>query len=160
MATLIRFREPFRELAALQNEMTRFLGTAFDGGNGRTNQAWMPTVDVWETENDLVYAFDLPGIPEDKISVEFDEGALTVSGERERSQDVSDERFYRFERRFGSFSRTIGLPQGTTEDMIDANYENGVLEVHVRKPEQPKPKRITVGKGAQATIEGSSEQSS
>ena len=159
MATLIRFREPFRELAALQNEMARFLGGPLDAGNGRTNQAWMPAVDVWETEDELVYAFDLPGIPEESISVELDEGALTVSGERERSQEVSDERLYRFERRFGSFSRTIGLPQGTSEDSIRAEYKDGVLEVHVRKPEQPKPKRIQVGKGAQATIEGSAEQS-
>ena len=160
MATLIRFREPFREIAALQNEMGRLMGGLFEGGDGRTNQAWMPAVDVWETDDELVYAFDLPGIPEDMISLELDEGALTVSADRERTQEVSDERFYRFERRFGSFTRTIGLPQGTTEDAINANYENGVLEVHVRKPEQPKPKRIQVGTGAQATIEGSSEQSS
>ena len=160
MATLIRFREPFREIAALQNEMGRLMGGLLEGGNGRTNQAWAPAVDVWENENELVYAFDLPGIPEEKISVELDEGALTISAEREREQEVSDERFYRFERRFGTFSRTIGLPQGTTEDSITANYNNGVLEVHVRKPEQPKPKRIQVGGGAQATIEGSSEQSS
>src|SRR5215210_2253615 len=106
MATLIRFREPFREIAALQHEMGRLMGGLFEGENGRTNQAWMPAVDVWETEDELVYAFDLPGIPEDKISLELDEGALTVSGERDRSQELSDERFYRFERRFGSFSRT------------------------------------------------------
>lgn len=158
MATLIRFREPLREIAALQNEMARVMGGLFEGGNGRTSQAWMPAVDVWETDAALVYAFDLPGVPEDKISVELDEGALTVSGERERSEQVSDERFYRFERRFGTFSRTIGLPQGTTEDAISATYRDGVLEVHVRKPEQPKPKRIQVGTGAQTTIEGSSEQ--
>jgi HSP20 family protein len=155
MATLIRFREPFREIAALQNEMGRLMGNLFEGGNGRTNQAWMPAIDVWETEDELVYAFDLPGIAEDKISVELDEGALTVSGERERSQEVSDERFYRFERRFGTFSRTIGLPQGITEDSISADYKNGVLEVHVRKPEQPKPRRIQVGS---TTIEGNAEK--
>lgn len=158
MATLIRFREPFREIASLQNEMGRLMGGLFEAGNGRTNQAWMPAVDVWETEDELVYAFDLPGIPEDRISVELDEGALTVSGERERSEERSDERFYRFERRFGSFSRTIGLPQGTTEDAISAEYENGVLEVHVKKPEQPKPKRIQVGKGEQTTIEGTARK--
>lgn len=129
-------------------------------GNGRSNQAWVPALDVWETESEIVYALDLPGVAEENISVELDEGALTVSAERERTEEASDERFYRFERRFGTFSRTIGLPQGTTEDAIDASYENGVLEVHVRKPEQPKPKRIQVGKGAQATIEGSTEQSS
>jgi HSP20 family protein len=159
MTTLIRFREPFREFAALQNDMARLMGGLFDGGNGRTNQAWMPAVDVWETEDELLYAFDLPGVPEDQISVELDDGALTVSAERERSEEVSDERFYRFERRFGTFSRTIGLPQGTSEDAINAEYKNGVLEVHVRKPEQPKPKRIQVGGGSQATIEGTSEKS-
>ncbi len=157
MATVVRFREPFRELA----EMSRFMNSLLEQGNGRTNQAWAPAVDVWETENELVYAFDLPGIPEEKISVELEDNALTVSAERERDQEVSDERFYRFERRFGSFSRTIGLPQGTSEDAITASYKNGVLEVHVRKPEQPKPRRIQVGgtNGQHSTLEGTSTES-
>src|SRR3712207_2953748 len=90
MATLVRW-EPFRELAALQNDMgrlmTTFLGEGqINGENG--SRTWMPAVDVWETENELVYAFDLPGIPEDKISVEYDDGALTVSGDRERTDEV------------------------------------------------------------------------
>ena len=158
MATLVRFREPFREMAALQNEMSRLMGGLLEG-NGRTNQAWTPAVDVWETENELVYAFDLPGIPEDKISVELEENALTVSAERERKEEVSNDRFYRFERRFGSFSRTIGLPQGVNEDAIRADYKDGVLEVHVSKPEEPKPRRIQVGTGTQATIEGNKTES-
>ena len=156
MATLVRFREPFREIAALQNEMTRLMGGLLEG-NGRTNQAWAPAVDVWETESELVYAFDLPGIPEDKISVELEDNALTVSAERERKEEVSNDRFYRFERRFGSFTRTIGLPQGTDESSIKADYNDGVLEIHVPKPEEPKPRRIQVGAGAQGTIEGKSK---
>ena len=157
MATLVRFREPFREIAALQSEMSRFLNGL--EGNGRTNQAWTPAVDVWETESEMVYAFDLPGIPEEKISVEFEDGALTVSAERERTHELSDDRFYRFERRFGTFSRTIALPQGVTEDKISANYNNGVLEIHVAKPEQPKPRRIQVGgnQAQQPTIEGTAQ---
>lgn len=158
MATLVRFREPFRELASLQQDMARLMNGVFDG-NGQTNQAWSPAVDVWETDNELVYAFDLPGIPEDQISVELEDNALTVSAERERSQEVADERFYRFERRFGTFSRTIGLPQGTTDEKVRADYKNGVLEIHVEKPEQPKPRRIQVGSSQNgATIEGSAEQ--
>src|SRR5436189_2446389 len=153
MATLVRFREPFREMAALHNEMSRLAGGFFDA-NGRTNQAWAPAVDVWETDDEIVYAFDLPGIAEDKISVELDDNALTVSGERERTEEVSGERFYRFERRFGSFTRTIGLPQGTNEDSVKADYKDGVLEIHVAKPEEPKPRRIQVESGSQATIEG------
>ena len=156
MATLVRW-EPFRELATLQNEMSRFMNGLLEG-DGRTNQAWVPALDVWETENEIVYALDLPGIPEDKISVELDEGALTISAERERTQQESDDRFYRFERRFGTFSRTFGVPQGVAESDIAADYKDGVLEVHVKKPEQPKPKRIQIGSSENATIEGSSSK--
>ena len=141
----------------MQNDMSRWMNGLLEGP-GRTTQSWVPAVDVWETENALVYAFDLPGIPEDKISVEFEDGALTVSAERAREQEIADDRFYRFERRFGTFSRSIGLPQGITQDDVSADYKNGVLEVHVRKPEEKKPHRIQVGSGARATIEGSSEQ--
>ena len=157
MATLVRW-EPFRELATLQTEMSRLMNGLLEG-NGRTAQSWVPAVDVWEADNEVVYAFDLPGIPEDKISVELHDDTLTVTGEREHKDERSEDGFYRYERRFGSFSRTIGLPQGVTEQAVRADYKNGVLEVHVRKPEQPKPKRIQVGTGAQATIEGTSEQS-
>ena len=156
MATLVRW-EPFREIAALQNEMSRFMNGLLEG-NGRTNQAWVPALDVWETEHEIVYALDLPGIPEDKISVELDDGALTISGERERTQEESNDRLYRFERRFGTFSRTFGVPQGVSEEDVSADYKDGVLEVHVKKPEQPQPKRIQVGSGEKATIEGSSSK--
>ncbi len=156
MATLVRW-EPFRDVAALQSEMSRFMNGLLEG-NGRTNQSWVPALDVWETENEIVYAVDLPGIPEDKISVELDDGALTITGERERTQEESDERFYRYERRHGTFSRTFGVPQGVTEQDVSADYKNGVLEVHVKKPEQPQPKRITVGSGAGAAIEGKSQK--
>ena len=156
MATLVRW-EPFRDIAALQSEMSRFMNGLLEG-NGGTTQSWVPALDVWETESEIVYGLDLPGVAEDQISVELDEGALTVSAERSRTQEESDERFYRFERRFGTFSRTVGVPQGVTEGDISADYKNGVLELHVRKPEQQKPKRIQIGSGANATIEGKSEQ--
>ena len=156
MATVVRW-EPFREVALLQNEMSRFMNGLLEG-NGRTSQSWIPALDVWETDNEIVYALDLPGIPEDKISVELDDGALTISAERERTQEESEDRFYRFERRHGTFSRTFGVPQGVTEGDIHADYRNGVLEVHVKKPEQPKPRRIQIGSSEQATIEGTSSK--
>jgi HSP20 family protein len=149
--------EPLREFAALQNEMSRFMGSMLGEGNGQ-QRAWVPAVDVWETDKEIVYAFDVPGIPEDKISIELEDNALTISGERERTKEVSDERFYRFERRFGSFSRTIGLPQNVTEDQVKADYNDGVLEVRVAKPETPKPRRITIGRGEKATIEGKTKK--
>lgn len=155
MATLVRF-DPFREVAALQNEMGRLLGV-FRENDGQTDRSWVPALDVWETGDAYVYAFDLPGVPEDKISVEFEDGMLTVSADRERAEETEGDRFYRYERRFGMFSRTLGLPQGVQDDDISASHENGVLEIRVRKPEQVKPRKIQIGVGASPetqTIEG------
>jgi HSP20 family protein len=155
--------EPFRELAALQNEMGRWMnqvtgsGTALQPGNGGSATAtWLPAVDVWETEDELVLSFDLPGIPEDQISVELDDTVLTVSGQREREEQQSGERFYRYERRFGTFQRSVSLPPGVNQDDIKANYRNGVLEVRVPKPQEQKPKRIQIGVESQGAIEGKS----
>jgi HSP20 family protein len=156
MATLVRWA-PFSELASLQNELSRFMNGLHEG-NGRTAQSWIPTADVWETDGEVVYAFDLPGIPEDRISVELDEGALTITAEREREQSVEDGRFFRYERRFGTFTRTIGVPQGVTEENVKAEYRNGVLEVHVAKPEQPKPRKIEIAGAGRGTIEGKAER--
>jgi HSP20 family protein len=139
--------------------MSRFMNGLLEG-NGRQTQSWVPVADVWETETEVVYAFDLPGSPEDKIAVELDDNTLTVTAEREREQKLEDGRYYRFERRFGTFSRTIGLPQGVTEDSIKAEYKHGVLELHVAKPEQPKPRKIQIGIGSEQpkTIEGTAER--
>jgi HSP20 family protein len=153
MATLVRW-DPIREVAAVQNELSRLMSGLFEG-NGPATQSWVPTVDAWETEDALVYAFDLPGVEQDKISVETEDGALTVSGERTRNAEVSQEHFHRLERRHGSFSRTVGLPQGVPEDAITAAYKDGVLEIRVPKPEQTKPKKIEIGfASAPETIEG------
>jgi HSP20 family protein len=152
MATLVRW-EPFREIATLQNEMSRLMNT-FAGGDGESSRSWVPALDVWETEGEIVYALDLPGIPEDDISVEFEDGSLTVTAERERKNEVSDDKLYRYERRFGTYTRTFGLPQGVSEDQIKADYHDGVLEIHVGKPEQTKPRRIQIGVGEKKTIEG------
>jgi HSP20 family protein len=157
MTTLVRW-EPFREIGALQNDMGRLMSAFLGQTNADTARTWIPAVDAWETENELVYAFDLPGIPEDKIAVEFDDGSLTVSGERERVDEAKNDGFYRFERRFGSFSRTVGLPQGVTDDDVSADYRDGVLEIKVAKPETPKPRRIQVGSGERSTIDGNSKK--
>ena len=136
--------------------MGQLFGLLREGNGARTVRSWVPALDVWETENEIVYAFDLPGIPEEKIAVELEDGALTITAERDRVQEVEDGRYYRFERKFGTFTRTIGLPQGVTEKDVTARSENGVLEVHVAKPEQAKPHRIQIGLGSseRKTIEG------
>jgi HSP20 family protein len=151
VATLVRW-EPLRELATLQTEMSRLMNSPFEG-NGRTTQSWVPAVDVWEAENDLVYAFDLPGVPENAISIELQDDTLTVSAQRDRVDERAEDGFFRYERRFGTYSRAVGVPQGVTEESIRAEYKNGVLEIRVAKPEETKPRKIQIGGGGHPTIE-------
>ena len=77
MTTLVRFREPLRNFP-MNADFERLINTVFESP-ARSAQAWTPPLDVWETEDDLVYAFDMPGIPEDKIAVEIEDNTLTVS---------------------------------------------------------------------------------
>jgi HSP20 family protein len=153
MATLVRW-DPIREASAVHDELSRLMNGLFEG-NGRATQSWVPTLDAWENDDALVYAFDLPGVARDRISVETEDGALTVTAERERSGEISREQFHRLERRHGTFTRTVGLPQGVAEEAISAAYSDGVLEIRVPKPEQVKPKKITIGFAeGPGTIEG------
>ena len=145
MPTLVRW-EPFREIAQLQGEMGRLFNGLLEG-QGRSSQGWVPPLDVWETESELVFAFDLPGIPEEKIQIEVQDDTLTVSGERVKETQEQGDRYFRFERRYGSFARAVGLPAAIDESKIGASYVNGVLEVRVPKPEEAKPRRIQLGAG-------------
>lgn len=156
MRTLVRW-DPLREVAQWQNDVERMMGSVFRAvapTNGE--QRWVPALDAWETEDEIVYAFDLPGIPEAKIAIEYEDGSLTVSAERERSAEISKDRYYRFERRHGSFARTIGLPPGVTENDIAAEYADGVLELHVTKAKAPEPRKIQIG--VKGTIEGKAKK--
>jgi len=158
MATLVRW-DPFREVEALHNELSRRMN-GLGEGNGRQAQPWVPALDVWETDQEIVYELDLPGVSQDQISVEVDDATLTVSATREREQGADG--FGRFERRVGTFTRTVGLPSGIAQDAIAARHADGVLRVTIPKPEQPKPKQITINSdpttGKQSEIEGTSRR--
>jgi HSP20 family protein len=151
---IVRF-EPIRELAALQSEMGRFMNEVWGAtGSADSHASWLPPVDVWETESEIVLALDLPGLDESNIAIEIDEGTLTVSGERERTDAQTETRYHRFERRFGQFSRSVALPPGIDESKVAAEFKHGVLEIRVPKPEERKPTRIQIDGQDNATIEG------
>ena len=149
--------EPLRELEAMQSEMRRVFGQLAGLGQGAGEPetgTWLPPLDVSETEQEIVLALDLPGVPQDTIEVEVDEGSLTVSGSRERRAG-DDERFYRVERRFGAFARSVPLPPGIDQAGIKADARDGVLEVRVPKPRQAQPRKIRIGgAGGEATGAG------
>ena len=136
--------DPFREIASLQHELSRMVSAGREAEP--VSRTWAPPVDVWETDNELVFAFEVPGVPGDKISIELEDGVLSVSGEREPSEEVSNERYYRLERRYGPFSRSINVPQGVAEADVSADYADGILQVRIAKPQAPQPKRIEIGK--------------
>ena len=153
--TIVRW-EPLRELGSLQNEMNRLFNTVFDTPQpgGSTMRRWMPAMDLVETDESFVLRADLPGLSEEDIKIEFDDGTLTVSGERKSEHESKGEGYYRVERAFGSFSSSLTLPQCVDPEAVTANFDRGVLEVQIPKPEQRKPRRIEIGGAAQQTIEG------
>jgi HSP20 family protein len=159
--TIVRW-EPFRELSSLQTEMNRLFNTAFgdlpNGGTGTGGAArrWMPAMDLLETDEDFVLRADLPGMTEADVNIELEDNVLTLSGERKAEHEDKREGFYRLERAFGAFSRSLTLPKGVDPEGVNASFDHGVLEVRIPKPEQRKPRKIAIGTGAgePRTLEG------
>ena len=154
--TIVRW-EPFRELGTLQSEMNRLFNSVFDSpgqGNGGALRRWMPAMDLLESEDHFVLRADLPGMDQDDVKIELEDTTLTVSGERKAEHESGGEGYYRVERAFGTFARTLTLPQGVDPEAVDASFDRGVLEIRIPKPEARKPRRIEIGGGDRKTIEG------
>jgi HSP20 family protein len=152
---LVRW-EPVRELTSLQQEMNRLFNTFFDTPSGGTQmRRWVPAMDLVETDSEFVLRADLPGLSEKDVNIEIEGDVLTVSGERRAEHEQSKEGYYRVERSFGSFSRSLTLPEGIDAERVHARFENGVLEIRVPKPAERQPRRVSISVGgAPATLEG------
>ena len=153
--TIVRW-EPLREFSTLQNEMNRLFNTVFDApspGNGGTMRRWMPAMDLVESGDHFVLRADLPGLSEEDVKIELEDTTLTISGERPAEHESKDEGYYRLERAFGAFSRTLQLPKGIDAEAVSARFVRGVLEVRIPKPEQRKPRRIEIGENGARRIE-------
>ncbi len=107
-------------------------------------------MDVSENENEYVLQADLPGLTEGDVNVELDDNVLTISGERKSEHEERKDGYHRVERAFGRFSRSLRLPEGVNAEGIQANFDNGVLEVHIQKPEQHKPQKVAISVGREA----------
>ena len=151
---LVRW-EPMRELNTLQGEMNQLFNSFFDqGAEGTGRRRWAPAVDLLERDDSLVLRADLPGLTEDDVQIEVRDDVLTISGERKAEHEDRENGYYRVERSFGSFARTLQLPAGVDADGIAAQFENGVLEITIPKPEERKPRRIEIGVNGGRTVEG------
>ena len=153
--TIVRW-EPLRELSSLQNEMNRLFDTAFDSpraGTGGGVRRWMPPMDLLETSEEFVLRADLPGLAEEDVTIEVEDSTLTVSGERNSEHEANGEGYHRVERAFGTFARSLTLPKGVDPEAVSARFNRGVLEIRIPKPEERKPRRISIGVEP-ATIDG------
>jgi len=140
--------DPFREMTSLQGQVDRLVDSMWSGRQG----SWVPAVDVFDQHDAVVLKAELAGMRPDDIKIEVEDNVLTIKGERSFSEKIDDERYYRVERRFGSFQRSLALPQGVKADEIEAAYEDGILQVRVPKAPVEQPRRIEV-KTAKAAVE-------
>jgi len=152
MALLMR-PEPF------SNEVNRLFNTLFDAGEA--SQRWVPPMDLVEGEDHFLLKADLPGLGEDDVNIEIQDNTLTVSGERRSEHESKERGWYRVERSFGRFSRSLTLPEGVKSDAVTAEFDKGVLSVRIPKPEERKPRRVAIkatsGDG-QPAVEGSATE--
>ena len=140
MNALMRFEPNL----GLRREIDRLFDDFLPAFSSNTPPGWSPALDVAETDEAYLARFDLPGIAPDDVEVHFEDGVLTVRGERSHRESEASEGLLRSERSFGSFYRSIRLPRDTNAGGVEATFEEGVLTVHVPKAEASRPRRIEV----------------
>ena len=141
--------ELFEDLRAAQDEMLRATrGHGWRPGqqfsSGTTPAAWPPAVDISETKDAYLVAVELPGVKADELEITFEDGLLTIQGERRFAHDSADEKMHRAERYYGAFRRSITLPSHVEADKIEASMQDGVLHIMVPKAPEVQAKRIQV----------------
>jgi len=150
--TMMTSWDLFEDLHAAQDEMLRMnMARAYRPGrlfeSGVSSPAWAPAVDIYERKDAYVVAVELPGVKIDDLEITFEDGLLTIQGERRFARDVEEEKVHRAERHHGAFRRSITLPSHVEADKIEASAQDGVLQVLVPKAEEAQAKHITVRAG-------------
>jgi HSP20 family protein len=135
--SLIQYN-PFRaDLDVFQDSISRLFSEP-------ASRPWSPAVDIFESENELVFKADIPDIEPKEVGIQLENGTLTLKGERKFEQDKTNKGFHRIERGYGAFTRAFSLPDTVDPEKVKADYKNGVLTVTVPKKEIAKPKTINV----------------
>lgn len=134
-STITRWR-PLADLSELRDRLDQVFAGSEEG--------WNPRIDVVKSEGEIVLRADLPGVTPDEINVEVEDGVLTVSGEHQEETEEKEERYLRRERRYGSFSRSMTLPEGVKAEEIEGNTVDGVLELRIPLPKAEQRPKQTV----------------
>ncbi len=154
MSSMITRWDPFRELAQLQDRVNRlFQETGPTREEGFPTSSFVPPVDIYETEQNIVLKVEVPGVEQKDLDIRIENNTITIRGERKFEKEVNEENFHRVERRYGSFQRSFGLPNTVNTENVTADYDNGILKVTLAKRAEAKPKQIKVNVGGTKTIE-------
>lgn len=137
--------DPFQDAISLRDAMNQLFEGSFvrDLPTNRTN-SFTPAIDLSETADAFIVEASVPGLKAEDINVSIEDNVLSISGEVQQKEEHKDRNYHRVERRYGSFKRSIALPNSVQADKIEASLENGVLHLTVPKAEEVKPRRITV----------------
>jgi HSP20 family protein len=147
--------DPFRDLVTLREKMNRLFEEAYSArGEERdlVSSSWAPSVDIYETEQELVMTAEVPGIEDKDIEIKIEDSTLTIKGERKFEKETQEENYHRIERAYGSFYRSFSLPPYIDQDKIEAEQEHGVLKITMPKRHESKPKTVKVLKAKSKTV--------
>ncbi len=145
---------PMKELEEMRRDMERVFDQIFEPKGRR--RWWpsaaekgviVPSVDMYDRQNEIVLKAELPGVEKDGIDLTITKDTLILKGEMKKDEEVSEENYYSRERAFGTFARTIALPADVDSEKARATFKNGVLEIVLPKREEAKPKEIKVNIG-------------
>lgn len=139
--------KPFRELERVRREMDRFWDSFFEdrpARRGEEGREWLPSLDVSETDKDIVVRAEIPGIDPKDIDISLTNDLLTIKGEKQQEKEEKDENYHLVERSYGSFTRSVRIPGQVQNDKIGASYKNGILKVTLPKSEEAKKKEIKI----------------
>jgi HSP20 family protein len=142
--SLLRSSDPFENLFALQERINKVFNDLLPSTEFETTSRWIPAMDVYEKEGNIIIELEAPGIKEEDLKIKVEDGMLIINGERKFEKEDKKENYYRIERSYGSFSRSFSLPDNIEKDKIEARYENGLLKITLPKKPESQPKEIPV----------------
>jgi HSP20 family protein len=143
--TLVKW-EPFRDLMAMQDRMTRLIDETLSRiwKDDMAQGVWSPPVDILERGDEVVLKVDLPGVSQNEIDIRVEEGTVTIQGERRFVKESSEENYVQTERPYGTFRRTFSIPRTIDQESIKASYKDGVLRIILPRKQEIQPKQIVV----------------
>ena len=140
---LVRF-DPFRDFRVLHRHLAHSASSDEEKSSNGKTASWIPSVDIFEADNEIVLRAELPGLGEEDVEIIIENNRLEVKGEKKFEKEESDGKYRRVESRYGSFHRTFALPKTVDREKVEATFDKGVLQVTMPKAEEAKPQRIEV----------------